>query len=50
MLEAMGLATGVDLPGLIATREILRSALPSEELYGYTALAGLPLGFQPASH
>jgi hydroxymethylglutaryl-CoA lyase len=50
MLESMGLATGVDLPKLIATREILRGALPSEELYGYTALAGLPLGFQPASH
>ncbi len=50
MLEAMGLSTGVDLPKLIATREILRSALPKEELYGYTALAGLPLGFQPATH
>jgi hydroxymethylglutaryl-CoA lyase len=50
MLEAMGLATGVDLPKLIATREILRAALPDEELYGYTALAGLPLGFQPATH
>ena len=50
MLEAMGLSTGVDLPKLIATREILRNALPDEELYGYTALAGLPLGFQPATH
>jgi hydroxymethylglutaryl-CoA lyase len=50
MLEAMGLSTGVDLPKLIATRDILRNALPKEELYGYTALAGLPLGFQPATH
>jgi hydroxymethylglutaryl-CoA lyase len=50
MLEAMSLSTGIDLPKLIATREILRTALPKEELYGYTALAGLPLGFQPATH
>jgi hydroxymethylglutaryl-CoA lyase len=49
MLEAMGLSTGIDLPKLIATREILQAALPSEELYGYTALAGLPLGFHPAT-
>jgi hydroxymethylglutaryl-CoA lyase len=50
MLEAMGLSTGIDLPKLIATRDILHDALPNEELYGYTALAGLPLGFQPATH
>lgn len=50
MLEAMGLSTGIDLPKLIATREILRAALPNEELYGYTAAAGLPLGFEPAAH
>lgn len=49
MLEAMGLVTGIDLPKLIQARDILKSALPSEELYGYTALAGLPLGFQPAT-
>jgi hydroxymethylglutaryl-CoA lyase len=48
MLEAMGLKTGIDLPALFAVREILRKALPdSEELYGFTPLAGLPLGFHP---
>jgi hydroxymethylglutaryl-CoA lyase len=49
MLEAMGLSTGVDLPKLIQTREILKSSLPNEELYGYVALAGLPQGFQSAT-
>jgi hydroxymethylglutaryl-CoA lyase len=47
MLEAMGLDTGIDLPKLLAVREILREALPSEELYGFTPEAGLPLGFHP---
>ena len=47
MLEAMGLETGIDLTKLFAAREILRKALPeSEELYGFTPLAGLPLGFR----
>jgi hydroxymethylglutaryl-CoA lyase len=48
MLESMGLSTGIDLPRLFAAREILRAHLPGEELYGFTPLAGLPLGFQPA--
>lgn len=48
MLEAMGIETGIDLSRLIQAREILRSALPQESLYGFTAEAGLPLGF-PAS-
>ena len=48
MLEAMGLATGVDLEGLFAARKVLQAALPGEELYGFTALAGLPRGFRPA--
>ena len=48
MLESMGIDTGVDLPRLFAAREILRQALPREELHGFTPLAGLPLGFQPA--
>jgi hydroxymethylglutaryl-CoA lyase len=50
MLEAMGLDTGIDLPKLLAVRQILREALPSEELYGFTPEAGLPLGFKPAAH
>jgi hydroxymethylglutaryl-CoA lyase len=49
MLEAMGLKTGIDLPKLLAVRQILRDALPGEELYGFTPDAGLPLGFVPAS-
>lgn len=49
MLESMGLATGIDLPQLLAVRKILREALPSEELYGFTPDAGLPLGFVPAT-
>ncbi|MEZ5473576.1 MAG: hydroxymethylglutaryl-CoA lyase [Steroidobacteraceae bacterium] len=49
MLEAMGLATGIDLPKLLAVRKILSDALPGEELYGFTPDAGLPLGFVPAT-
>ena len=49
MLEAMGLATGIDLPKLLAVRDILRAALPDDELYGFTPAAGLPLGFGAAT-
>jgi hydroxymethylglutaryl-CoA lyase len=45
MLEAMGLRTGIDLEALISVRSILADALPGEELYGFTAAAGVPLGF-----
>lgn len=48
MLEAMGIDTGIDLDKLLAVREIVRAAVPSEELYGFTPDAGLPLGFRPA--
>lgn len=48
MLEAMGLSTGIDLPKLLAVRQILRDALPTEALYGFTPEAGLPLGFKGA--
>lgn len=44
MLEAMGLDTGVDIGKLLAAREVLASAVPNEELYGYVPAAGLPLG------
>jgi len=43
MLESMGLNTGIDLPKLLATREIVEKALPGEPLYGFLAAAGLPL-------
>ena len=49
MLEAMGLDTGIDLPKLLKVRDILKSALPTEEMYGFTPDAGLPLGFIPAT-
>jgi hydroxymethylglutaryl-CoA lyase len=45
MLAAMGLETGIDLPALLKVREIVAGALPDQELYGFTPLAGLPLGF-----
>ncbi len=46
MLDAMGLKTGIDLEKLLEVRSILKAALPSEELYGFTPEAGLPLGFK----
>ena len=49
MLEAMGIATGIDLPKLLRVREILKEALPGEALYGFTPDAGVPLTFSPAS-
>jgi hydroxymethylglutaryl-CoA lyase len=49
MLEAMGFATGIDLPKLLAVREIVKAAVPDEQMYGFTPDAGLPLGFVPAT-
>src|SRR5690606_4902143 len=37
MLQAMGLATGIDLEHLLKVRNILAEALPGEPLYGFTA-------------
>jgi hydroxymethylglutaryl-CoA lyase len=45
MLQAMGVATGIDLPALLKVRDIVAAALPGEPLYGFTPDAGLPLGF-----
>lgn len=45
MFEAMGIETGIDLPRLLKVREILKTHLPDEPLYGFTPDAGLPLGF-----
>jgi hydroxymethylglutaryl-CoA lyase len=45
MLESMGLRTGIELSKLLKAREVLAEALPGEELYGYVAAAGLPLGY-----
>jgi hydroxymethylglutaryl-CoA lyase len=45
MLESMGLRTGIDLTKLMMAREVLAAGVPGEELYGYVAAAGLPLGY-----
>ena len=45
MLAAMGYDTGIDLPKLLAVRDIIKAALPDEPLYGFTPDAGLPLDF-----
>ncbi|WP_272848269.1 hydroxymethylglutaryl-CoA lyase [Paracoccus saliphilus] len=45
LLEAEGLATGIDLDRLVAARSQLLRGLPGEPLYGYIADAGLPTGF-----
>ncbi|MDJ0927466.1 MAG: hydroxymethylglutaryl-CoA lyase [Gammaproteobacteria bacterium] len=47
MLDAMGLQTGIDLAKLLAVRQIVRDALPDEELYGFTPDAGLPKDYSP---
>ena len=44
MLESMGLNTGINLDKLLAARQVLATAVPNEELYGYVPAAGLPLG------
>jgi hydroxymethylglutaryl-CoA lyase len=49
MLDAMGLRTGIDVRALLEVRDILSVALPSEELYGFTPAAGLPLGYRPTA-
>jgi len=46
MLAAMGLNTGVDLDALLDVRRRLETWLPGEAVYGFTAAAGLPLGFK----
>ena len=46
MFESMGLSTGIDLAKLIAARDAVTESLPGVEVYGMTALAGLPKGFQ----
>lgn len=48
MFEAMGIATGIDLPRLFAARQPLNAGLPGEPLYGMTPEAGLPKGWAAA--
>lgn len=49
MFESMGVKTGIDLDLLFVVRDHVRQALGDEPLYGFTPLAGLPLGFVPAT-
>ena len=44
MLNSMGYDTGIDLQKLLDVRRDLAKSLSSEDLYGFTASAGLPLG------
>src|SRR5262249_37933036 len=48
MLEAMGLATGIDLDRLVGVRELVHRALPNVVQYGAIARAGLPKNFREA--
>jgi hydroxymethylglutaryl-CoA lyase len=45
MFEAMGVRTGVDIEKLFTARNVLRTGLPNEPLYGMTPEAGLPKGW-----
>jgi hydroxymethylglutaryl-CoA lyase len=49
MLEAMGLRTGVDLDGLLETREIMKRQLKDEPVHGTFSKAGHPKGFVAAA-
>jgi hydroxymethylglutaryl-CoA lyase len=49
MFESMGVKTGIDLEKLFKAREILKSAIPAEPIYGHTPEAGLPKGFRAAA-
>ena len=49
MLEAMGMRTGIDLDGLLESREIMERHLTDEPTHGAYVTAGRPLGFQSAT-
>jgi hydroxymethylglutaryl-CoA lyase len=49
LLETMGLRTGVDLDKLIAVRKVVQTALPTLQMYGNLAKAGLPKNFARAA-
>jgi hydroxymethylglutaryl-CoA lyase len=46
MFESMGIKTGIQFDKLLEAREILKSALPQEQIYGMTPQAGIPKGMQ----
>ena len=44
LCDSKGFKTGIDIEKLVAVREILKSEMPGEALYGGMARAGLPRG------
>lgn len=44
MLNSMGMHTGIDISKLFEVRRTVAESLPTEDLYGFTAAAGLPRG------
>lgn len=49
MLDSMGLRTGVDIEKLIEVRKIVSETLPSIEMHGAVARAGLPKNYVSAA-
>lgn len=45
MLESMGLNTGIDIHKLLSVRQSLSETIAGESLFGFTAEAGLPIGY-----
>jgi len=45
MLESMGLNTGIDIHKLLSVRQTLSETIAGESLFGFTAEAGLPIGY-----
>ena len=50
MFEAMGVKTGVNLDLLFEARQPLQIGVPNEVIYGMVPEAGVPKGFEPATH
>ncbi|WP_405223324.1 hydroxymethylglutaryl-CoA lyase [Lentisalinibacter sediminis] len=46
MLDSMGYETGIDIERLLNVRNVVREALPDEELFGFTPDAGLPKDYR----
>ncbi|WP_299590336.1 hydroxymethylglutaryl-CoA lyase [uncultured Tateyamaria sp.] len=42
LCETKGFATGIDIPALVGTRDVLKRELPDEKLYGALARSGPP--------
>ena len=49
MLESMGFGTGIDIPKLLDSRNVLHAGLPAEPMHGQMPKAGLPPTFRNAA-